>query len=383
MDNVWLVNGTLLTPHGVVQGAVKIRGERIVALQRSAPSSANRIDVRGAYVAPGFIDVHVWGEPATIARESPKGGTTAFLTTLGPALSKTLVNRIAERVQCRASTGAACLGIHLEGPFVNPACGGALPRRGMRAPTIPELKRLLLAAQGRLRLVTMAPELPGALEAIRWCRTHGVAVSLGHSEAASSMALRAVEAGAKAVTHVFNGMRPLSHRAPTLIDVALTDPRVTTMVIADGIHVSPRAFQLLVHAKGVERIALVTDSIRYQGWKAIARGGAFYTTTGVLAGSNLTMMRAVRNAVEFASLPVLEAVRMASEVPARLLGLERSRGSLTVGKRADLVVFDRRFRVLLTMVGGRIVWRSAGAIRWPREWLNPVIGPPLTRCFVP
>lgn len=370
MDNVWLVNGTLLTPHGAVQGAVKIRGGRIVALRRSAPQHGPRIDVQGAHVAPGFIDLHVWGDPSTIARESPKGGTTAFLTTLGPESATSLLNKVAERAASRVVAGATCLGIHLEGPFVNPARGGALPRRSMRAPTVSELKRLSLAARGSLRLVTIAPELPGALEAVRWCRRTRMAVSLGHSEADAATSLRAIEAGAKAVTHVFNGMRPLSHRTPSLIDVALTDPRPITMVIADGIHVSPRAFQLLVHAKGVEHIALVTDSIRCQGWKVIARGGAFYTTTGVLAGSNLTMMRAVRNAVEFASLPVSEAVRMATEVPAKLLGLERVRGRLAIGKRADLVVFDRRFRVLLTLVGGRAAYHDKSAVRLPEFLCN-------------
>jgi N-acetylglucosamine-6-phosphate deacetylase len=151
-------------------------------------------------------------------------------------------------------------------------------------------------------------------------------------------------------------MRPLHHREPSLLDVALVDPRLTTMVILDGIHISPAAFRLLVRTKGIERIALTTDSIRHAGWEVVRRAGAFYTRRGTLAGSDLTMMNAVRNAVRFAGLSLTDAVRMATEVPARLLGL-RDRGVLAVGRRADLVAFDRRFRVLLTLVGGRVVFQ--------------------------
>jgi N-acetylglucosamine-6-phosphate deacetylase len=205
--------------------------------------------------------------------------------------------------------------------------------------------------------MTIAPELPGATEAIRWCQRHGIVASLGHSDADAAAAERAVAAGASAVTHVFNGMRPLHHRQPSLLDVALIDSRLTTMVILDGVHVSPTAFRLLLRCKGVERIALVTDSIRHQGWKVSARRGAFYTKAGTLAGSDLTMLRAVKHAVAFGGITLEQAVRMATEVPARLLG-DRSRGILAVGKRADVVAFDRQFRARLTMVGGRVVYEG-------------------------
>jgi len=226
----------------------------------------------------------------------------------------------------------------------------------MRPPAVAELRRLQQAARGRIRLITLAPELRGAREVIRWCRKRGVAVSLGHSGAHEFAASAAADAGATAVTHVFNGMPPLHHRQPSLLDVALGDDRLTTMVIADGIHVSSTALRLLVQAKGVERVALVTDSIRHQGWDVVLRQGAYYTRRGVLAGSGLTMVSAVRNMVELAGASLADAVCMASETPARLLGLERSRGLLAVGKRADLVAFDRKFRVLLTLVAGRLVY---------------------------
>ena len=229
----------------------------------------------------------------------------------------------------------------------------------MRAPTIRELTRLWQASRRRLRLMTVAPELRGADQAIRWCRQRGVLASLGHSDADARTAQEAVARGARAVTHVFNGMRPLHHRHGALIDVALTQPRLTTMVIADGVHVSHEALRLLVRAKTVGRIALVTDSIRRQGWDVVARGGAYYTRRGILAGSRLTMMEAVKRMVTACGVPLADAVRMASEVPARLVHLA-SRGTLRVGARADLVVFDRTFRVLLTVVGGRVVYQRKG-----------------------
>lgn len=356
MTTFWLTGGTLVMPHGLMRAAVGIKGSRIVAIRSSAPAKARRISVRGAYLAPGFIDLHVWGELSTISLAAAQSGTTAFLTTLAPAPSWALVAQLARLDLKQPLPGAACLGAHLEGPFLNPARGGALPRRWMRRPLKRELRALFRAGAGRLKVMTMAPELPGGAEAIRECVRHRIVASLGHTDADAQAARRAVEAGAKAVTHVFNGMRPLHHRESSLLDVALADPRLTTMVILDGIHISPSAFRLLVRTKGVQRIALTTDSIRHAGWDVIRRRGAFYTRRGILAGSDLTMMDAVRNAVTFAGLALTDAVRMASEVPARLLGL-RDRGVLATGRRADLVAFDRHFRVLLTLVGGRVVFQ--------------------------
>ncbi len=357
MDNVWLVNGKLVLPDHVFNGVIQVVDGTIRAIRRRAPSTGTYIDARGAYVAPGFLDLHIWGDPSTIAREAVRAGTTAFLTTLGPAPQRTLLGQVAERASATRAPGAYCLGIHLEGPFVNPRRGGALPRRGMRAPTIQALRELQQAATGRIKLMTLAPELPGALATIRWSAAQRIVVSLGHSDADAASISCAVDAGVRAVTHVFNGMPPFHHRRPSLLDAALTDDRLTTMVILDGVHVSPSAFRLLVRAKSAERIALVTDSIEHQGWDVIKRHGAYYRRDGTLAGSSLTMMQAVRNAVRLGGVSLSDAVRMASEVPARLLGLQRSRGALEVGKRADLVTFNEQFQVLMTIVNGKIVYQ--------------------------
>ena len=354
LNAFWLTHGRLVTPRRIMAGAVQIARGRVAAARVRAPRGASAINLGGAYLAPGFIDLHVWGEPEIVSRAAVRHGTTAFLSALGPEARERSLARLAQRNRHRGLPGAACLGAHLEGPFLNQQRGGALPKRWMRRPSAAELRAI--GRVGGVRLMTLAPELPGAIGAIRWCRRNRIVASLGHSLADAAAARRAVDAGAQTVTHVFNGMAPLHHRRPSLLDTALTDDRLTAMVILDGVHVSPEAFRLLVRAKGVERIALVTDSIRHEPCAARARGGAYYTRAGVLAGSQLTMIETVRNAVGLGGVSLAEAVRMASEVPARLLGL-RDRGSLEVGKRADLVVFDRDFRVLLTMVAGRIVYQ--------------------------
>ena len=358
MEDFWIVGGQLLTPRGVLPGAIRVVSDRIAAIRSRAPRGARRLSARGAYVAPGFIDLHVWGEPEAVSRESARGGATAFLTTLGPEPPAQLVRDEAERARSGPLPGAECLGLHLEGPFLNPVRGGVLPKRHMRAPRVSELARLWQAARGRLRLVTLAPDRPGAPAVIRWCRRHRIVASLGHSDAVLADASRAAEAGASAVTHVFNGMRPLHHRTPSLVDAALTDARLTAMVIADGVHVSAAALRLLLRAKRPERVALVTDSVRGERhrWKLRMRRGAFYAPDGTLAGSALTMSGAVRNAVRLGGASLTEAVRMASETPARLLGL-RDRGVLAAGKRTDVVAFDRYFQVRFTLVHGRLVYQ--------------------------
>jgi len=353
--------GRLVMPQGIVDGAVQIVRGRIGAIRPAVPRGASTIRVGGAFVAPGFIDLHVWGEPAVVAKDAARAGTTAFLTTLGPEPLSELVRSVAARSRAEPSGGARCLGVHLEGPFVNPVRGGALPKRWMRPPTIGELSRLAAAAAaaagGRLKLVTLAPELPGAVAAVRWLVRRRIAVSLGHSDATAGPAARAVAAGASAVTHVFNAMRPFYHRSPALLDVALGEPRLSAMVIADGVHVSGSALGLLARVKGPDRLVLVTDSIRRQGWDVRRRGGAYYTRHGVLAGSDLTMLQAVRNMVRLGGVALSDAVRMASAVPARLIGEGGRRGVLATGWAADLAVFDRAFEPRMTMVNGAIVFQ--------------------------
>lgn len=358
MESFWLTNGQVITPTEIIRGGVGVRGGYIHAVGVGSPRPGTRLNVQGRYIAPGLIDLHIWGDPKRVAQEEAKTGTTGFLTSLAPESPEHLINRIVQLDLSPDARGARCLGIHLEGPFLNPLRAGALASRWLRPPTSRELRQLARHAGAALRLITIAPELPRGLEAVRWCARHRIAVSIGHSDADATVAQKAVQAGASAVTHVFNGMRALHHRDPGLLGEALTDERLTAMVILDGLHVDPTAFQLLVRCKGADGVALVTDSVRHQAHRqAVFARGAYRLKGGLLAGSGLTMIRAVENAVAFGTLSLPEAVRMASLVPSRLIRESHRLGSLEVGKRADVVVFDRAFRVWMTIVDGRIVYQ--------------------------
>jgi N-acetylglucosamine-6-phosphate deacetylase len=351
------VNGRVIGEDRVVDGAVGWSGSRLLGGRRRAPVGAQRIDVRGAYVAPGFVDLHAWGWPSAIASEQAAGGTTAFLTTAGPCAPAELRRWLADMASPPEHRGAACLGVHLEGPFLNPREAGALPPQWMRPPTPSELASWTTVAR-TIRMITLAPELPGAIAAVRWCARRGIVVSLGHTAADGAAARAAMSAGARAVTHLYNRMRPLHHRQSSLLDVALTEPGLTAMVIADGVHISDAALRIAYRCKGADGMILVTDAVRYADLRAEPSRGAMYQANGTLAGSTLTMIRAVHNVVASGTIPLWDAVRMASRTPARLLGDER-RGHLEAGCRADLVVFDERFRVRMTVVGGRIVFPAA------------------------
>lgn len=344
-----LVGGRLWQPDGTwVRGEVWIARGRIVA----RASQPRELVVRGWYVAPGFIDLHLWGKPAARSRAIIRHGTTGFLSTVGPDAHRRWLRQIGRDAQA-PTDGAQLLGLHLEGPYLNRALAGALPHRWMRAARLEELRRALRAARGRVRLVTVAPETRGALDAVRELREHRVVASLGHTAATLAEANDAFRAGATTVTHLFNRMRPASPRDPGAIGAALFDERVLVQLICDGVHVAPGVVRRLVEVVGTERIALVTDAVP----SATRTRRAAYTRHGRLAGSTLTMMQAVRNMVRWGAATLGEAVRMASHNPARLLGLTR-KGSLEVGQDADLVVFDRAYRVRLTAVGGRILYRS-------------------------
>lgn len=355
----WLVNATLVTPTRTVRGSIGFHDGRIVEVRRSASvRGGKRLDAKGQYVAPGLIDLHIWGEPQRVAREEVRVGTTAFLHAVGPESPERLVNRLTQLDAAPVINGARCLGVHLEGPFLNPLRAGALASRWLRPPTSRELRQLHLYGQRHLKLMTLAPEIPRGLQAIRWCERHGIVVALGHSDANGSTAQRAVAAGARLVTHVFNGMRPLHHRDPGLLGEVLTDDRLTATVILDGIHVDPVAFQMLLRCKGPQGIVLVTDSIRYhhRAWGARLAGGAYRLASGTIAGSRLTLIGAVRNAMAFGKLSLVDAIRMASLNPARAIGEDTRLGSIEVGKHADLVVFDDHFRVSMTLINGRPVY---------------------------
>jgi N-acetylglucosamine-6-phosphate deacetylase len=375
-----LLNARVLTPAQELVGAtVVVRDGRIeaVGVGLAPPASAETFDLTGLTLAPGFVDIHVHGgggfslitedpeEIRSYARWVVSRGVTGFLVTLVGAPFPQMKRWLAAAAAAgeEAEDAAQCLGVHLEGPFVNPDRRGALPAEGLRLPDVAEFLALADAAQGRLKVITLAPELPGAASVITAARQRGVVVSMGHTDATYEQTLEAIEWGVRQATHCFNGMRPFHHRDPGCLGAVLSSPRLGAELIADGVHVHPGAMALLLAAKGPQGTILVTDGIAAAGLgdgayslagEAIeVRDSVASLPDGTLAGSVVTMDRAVRNVVRLGLSPLGDAVRMASTNPAAALGLGERLGRIATGFAADLVAFDDRQEVAMTFVGGQ------------------------------
>jgi len=362
--------GRILLPGGVQTGCVTVAEGRIAAIGEHIPPAARR----AAWVVPGLIDLQVngafgidlAGEPERVgelAARLPATGVTGFLPTLISAPAEHFESWAARIASAPRRGGARILGLHLEGPFLSAERPGAHDVAIIRAADAACFERML--ALPDLRLVTMAPERPHALERIARLVARGVAVSLGHTAADLDEMRAGIDAGARLVTHLYNAMTGFSHRAPGAIATALLDRRVVLGLIADGVHAHPAAVELAVRAAGADRIALVTDAM------AAAGMGPGTTTLagrevrvdavsarlpdGTLAGSILALDQAVRNAADWSRLGPESALRMASEVPARALGL--SAGRIALGAPADLVLLDDNLSVESTLIGGETVYQ--------------------------
>jgi N-acetylglucosamine-6-phosphate deacetylase len=373
-----LRGGSVLVAGGRRQGDVVVEGGRIVAVadpSRAADTGgAVVVDAGGLLVAPGFIDVQINGGfgidlAATPERLwdlgtlLPQHGVTAFAPTIitsPPEVVERALVALHERPA--GYSGADPIGLHLEGPMLNPVRKGAHRVALLRQPSIELVSGW--ASDTGVAMVTLAPELPGALDAVRHLVAEGIVVSLGHTDATAEEVVAALDVGARAVTHLFNGMAPFHHRAPGPIGVALADRRVTAGVIVDGIHVDPIAVAAAFAALGPRRLMLVTDAVGALGLPpGTTRLGTDTVTIGpdgvrladgTLAGSDLSMPEAVANLVRFAGCGLDAAVTCATATPAALLGLA-DRGVVAAGARADLVLVDEDGHVVTTIVGGDVV----------------------------
>lgn len=371
----------IVTPDGIVDGWIEIEGPTISAVVAgTAPADSLHLD---GVIVPGFIDIHVHGGGghsmtaghhddvlAAASFHLGHGTTTIMASTVTAPLDELVATcgRLAALIErCSGPSrrpGAAHLaGIHLEGPFLATGRCGAQDPTHMIDPTPAAVDALLAAASGHLRMVTLAPERPGALAAIRRFVDAGVRVAIGHTDADLAVARAAIDAGATVATHLANAMPPLLHRAPGPVGACLTDERVTCELIVDGLHLDPTMVALAHAAKGRAGVALITDAIAAAGVGdgdyllgglavRVTGGAARLVEGGSLAGSTLTMDAALRNAVA-AGLPLTDAVMAASTNPARLVGLDDVTGSITAGRRADLVVLDHSLTVQAVYVAGQ------------------------------
>jgi N-acetylglucosamine-6-phosphate deacetylase len=380
--NLRIAGGQVLRAGGWVDADVSIAGDRIAGVD-ARPSAAEApsgrasgvLDARGLLVAPGFIDLQVNGafgsdvtsEPSSIwsiGAGLPRTGVTAFLPTVisGPPEAAAAAMAALATGPPPGWVGAEPLGLHLEGPMLSVSRAGAHEARFLRPPS-PEVIEGWSPMAG-VRLVTLAPELPGALEVIRQLRARGVVVSAGHSEASADQAIAGLEAGVTAGTHLFNAMPPVTAEEPGLAGALLARVDIVVGLIADGVHVRPGALRAAWMARGPHGIALVTDATAAMGMpdgKYVLgrrtidlREGEVRDDRGVLAGSALSMDRAVRTLVRDAGASPEEALTAASATPARLLGLNE-RGRIEPGARADLVLLDRELHPVATVVGGRML----------------------------
>ena len=389
-------NAQLLDPEAAAPSreSLLVDGGRIAArlpVGADAPRDATRVDLSGCRLAPGFIDLHchgelVFAEPAELhgllaraALDALRHGTTAFLPTTvawSPARLRDFVTRFVESPTQPETAGAHVLGLHLEGPWINPAAAGAQPEGGIRPFDPGEASEVFARSEQQLRMVTLAPELPGSSRLLDMVTRCGAVAALGHSLAGEEAIDAAVQGGMTHVTHLFNGMAPMHHREPGPAGLALTDDRLSCDLICDGAHVHPRMVRLAARAKG-DGLMLITDRVELPaeprseasgpagprsvsfGSGAISDDGrALRLADGRLAGSSLTLDRAARNARAFGALDPVQAVAACSLRPARLLGIEAERGSLRPGARADLVVLGSEGQVLETWIAGERVYAS-------------------------
>jgi N-acetylglucosamine-6-phosphate deacetylase len=382
MSDLVVRGGSALTPDGRVDADVVIEAGRISSLSSGDAASGVRVlDAAGLLVVPGFIDLQCNGalgidltaEPERLwetAAKLPRWGVTAWLPTIVTSPADVRDRALKTLAAPSGTVGATPLGLHFEGPFLNPE------RRGAHAPAhlrLPDQAAIAgWSREAGVALVTLAPELPGALDMVRALVDRDVVVSLGHSAATSAEALAGVAAGARSVTHLFNAMSPLHHREPGLAGVALTDDRLSVGVIADGFHVDPRMVDLAVRALG-DRVVLVTDAVAALGVppgevrlgdvSSVFDGESVRLADGTLAGSVLPLDQAVRNLRTFTGgrAELDQAVRAVTAAPARLLGLEDERGALVPGAVGDLVLLDPDAEVVATVIGGVVVHdRRAG-----------------------
>lgn len=375
-----LTGGRVVTPEGVRWADVTVREGRIAEVSERAPGrvAVDAVDLDGRWLLPGFVDLHVHGgggaqfntrDAAEVQRAAAfhaRHGTTALLaTTVAAPIGELLdaLTAIGAASAAPAAGAAQVLGAHLEGPFLSRRRPGAMEQEHFLLPAeAPEAIERLLAG-GPVRSISLAPELPGALELTRAAVARGVLVSLAHTDAGAPEAEAAIAAGARAVTHAFNAMRPLHHREPGLIGVALERDELTCELICDGVHVDPIVVRLLLRLKGPERTALVTDAIEATGLPdgdyrlgdravCVRAGRATLPGADTIAGATLTMDAAVRNAVRFGEATVADAARMAATTPAELLGIEATKGSIAPGRDADLVVLDDDLSLHRVLVRG-------------------------------
>mgnify|MGYP002408390688 CR=1 FL=1 len=372
----------VLPQRELVGGWVQVEAGKIAAIgSGQAPGPA--VDLGELTLIPGLIDLHVHGGGGadtmdatpqalqTMARLFASAGVTGFLPTTMSASQKDIaraVENVGKFMGQAFPEAARILGVHVEGPFIASEYKGAQPENAIRPGTRTEIDQLYeLLPPGGLKLLTLAPELPGHLALIGYLASRGTYVAAGHSDATYAQMQEAVRAGLSQVTHTGNGMRPFHHREPGILGAALSLEGLKAQIISDGIHLHPATVKLFVQSRGADDVILITDGLKAMGYpdgeydfggeKMIVKGLEARRPSGSLCGSVITMIQEVQNACNFAQLNLWQAVRAASLVPAQAIGVCELYGSIEVGKAADLVAINSEFQVERTYLEGELIYR--------------------------
>jgi len=373
-------NGEVYAPSKMPEGTVVIveRGKVTFVGRKEARylKDTEIIDASAKIVAPGFIDMHMHGCAGFDVTEGRRGfleemskflakhGVTSFLPTVLSTTKRKIFRAIENVRETQKRKGANVLGLYLEGPYLNVEEAGAQNPRYIMDPDLMEVKEILDAAGKTVKVVALAPEKVNAIQVIRELRTRGIVASAAHTSASYQEMLVAIEAGLSHVTHVFNAMRGFDCREIGAVGAALLHEELTTELIADGVHVHPCAIRILVKMKGYDKVVLISDAIsatglpdgEYElgGLAILVKDGVSTLRSGVLAGSTLTLDRAVKNMVELANVPVSEAIRMATLNPTSVLGL-KTKGEIKAGADADITILDRNLNVQSVMIRGELL----------------------------
>ena len=381
--------GIILTPDQTLRNHHLVIEDQIIKSLTAGGVSARGkderlIDAHGLWVIPGLIDIHVHGSyghdtmDATpealheMARFFASRGVTSFLPTTISTASEAItaaIDNISTTEQ--PPDGAHVLGVHLEGPYLNMEFKGAQPPEHIRNPDPKEYLSWL--ANSKVRLITVAPEIEGAISLIDHGVSQGIQFAVGHSGASYEEMLIAANHGLRQATHTFNGMLGIHHRRPGTAGAVLTDDRVYAQVIADGVHLHPAIVKLLVRSKTTARTIMITDAMRAAGLAdgeydlgghvIMVKDGVARIESGSLAGSTLTMDMALRNMIRFTGLSLSEALPMATSVPAEAMGIKGQKGVLAPGADADVVILDANLNVWLTIIAGQVIYKSNNAER--------------------